>query len=150
MNGRGARLAALGLLLLAFVAGALGGIAADRLLAREEAGAPAFRGRPGPGGPGRGGGGPGGPGGGAGAIFPRGLLIGRQLDLSAEQRARIEAILAEERQKADSVLRAVRPVLQARYDSATGAIREVLTVEQRARWDSLREERRGRFGRGPS
>jgi Spy/CpxP family protein refolding chaperone len=126
------RLLALGLLLLAFVAGALGGVAADRVLARGEPAAQRAVGPPGPGGPG-------------GAIFPRGLPLARQLDLTPEQREQIEAILREERSKADSVLRAVRPVLQARYDSANAAIRAVLTPEQRERFDRSREGRRERM-----
>ena len=126
------RLLALGLLLLAFVAGALGGVAADRVLARADPVAQRGVGPPGPGGPG-------------GAIFPRGLPLARQLDLTPEQRDQIEAILREERSKADSVLRAVRPVLQARYDSANASIRAVLTPEQRERFDRFREGRRERM-----
>ena len=129
------RLLALGLLLLAFVAGALGGVAADRVLARGDPAAQRGVGPPGPGGPG----------GAGGAIFPRGLPLARQLDLTPEQRDRIEAIMREERSKADSVLRAVRPVLQARYDSANAAIRAVLTPEQRQRFDRFREGRRERM-----
>ena len=126
------RLLALGLLLLAFVAGALGGVAADRLLAPSP---PAAQGVPGP--PGRAG-----PG---GAIFPRNLPLARQLDLTPEQREQSDTLLREERTKADSVLRAVRPVLQARYDSASAAIRAVLTPEQRERFDRFRENRRERM-----
>ena len=52
--------------------------------------------------------------------------------------------------KADSVMRAVRPLLQARYDSSLQAVREVLTPEQRERFDELRDERRERIrGRRP-
>jgi Spy/CpxP family protein refolding chaperone len=127
------RLIALGLLLLAFLAGALGGVAADRLLGSSRAES-AMDGRP----PGRGGPGPAG-------IFPRGLPLARQLDLTPEQRQRIGEILREERAKSDSVMRAMRPALQARYDSATDAIRAVLTPEQRERFDSLRERRRERM-----
>jgi Spy/CpxP family protein refolding chaperone len=126
------RLLALGLLVLAFVAGALGGVAADRLLAPGEPAGRRVAGPPGRGGPGA-------------AIFPRDLPLARQLDLTPEQREQIEAILREERAKADSVLRAVRPVLQARYDSASAAIRAVLTPEQRDRFDRFREGRRERM-----
>lgn len=126
------RLLALGLLALSFVAGALGGVAADRVLAREEPAAQRVAGPRGAGGPG-------------GAIFPRNLPLARQLDLTPEQRVQIEAILREERSKADSVLRAVRPVLQGRYDSASAAIRAVLTPEQRERFDRFREGRRERM-----
>lgn len=119
---------AVGLLALAFVAGALGGVAADRLLSSAPAPEPA------------------GPRGGAppGAVFPPGFAIARELDLTPEQRERIQAILAAERSKADSVMRAVRPLLQARYDSSLQAVRAVLTPEQRDRFDQLREQRRDR------
>lgn len=129
------RLLALGLLLLAFVAGALGGIAADRLLDAREPRAEQGRPPPGRGGPG-------------GAIFPRNPSFARQLDLTPQQRQQIEEILRAERSKADSVLRAVRPVLRARYDSANASIRAVLTPEQRDRFDRLRERRRERLRRG--
>jgi Spy/CpxP family protein refolding chaperone len=141
MGGSRARWTALGLLLLAFVAGALGGVAADRLLGTptsntgldlpRRAGAERPGARP-------------------GAIFPAGVQLARELELSPEQRRQIQRILAEEREKADSVMRAVRPLLQARYDSSLQAVREVLTPEQRERFDQLREERRQRIrGRGP-
>ena len=131
-----ARILALGLLVLAFVAGALGGIAADRLLGsrQAEAAPPAPRG-----------GRPGGPG--AGAVFPLGAALARQLELTPQQREQIAEILAADRQKADSILRAVRPVLQARYDSTTDAVRAVLTPEQRERFENLRDSRRERMRR---
>jgi Spy/CpxP family protein refolding chaperone len=140
-GGAATRWTALGLLLLAFVAGALGGIAADRLLGTD---ASETGGRlPLPAGSGRAGAGP-------GAIFPAGVQLARELELTAEQRERIQAILSEERAKADSVMRAVRPLLRARYDSSLQAVRAVLTPEQRERFDRLREERRDRVrGRRP-
>jgi Spy/CpxP family protein refolding chaperone len=130
----GAPWIAAGLLLLAFVAGALGGVAADRLLAARSARVEPALSDPGENGPlGRGG---------AGAIFPAGVQLARQLNLSPEQRDRIEEILVAERSKADSVLREVRPLLQARYDSSTQAVRAILTPEQRERFDRLRDNRR--------
>lgn len=137
-RGARARWMAGGLLVLAFCAGALGGAAADRMLAARSA---AADGRAVDGvGSAPGGGGP-------GAIFPGAVQLGRQLDLTAEQRERIQEILAAERAKADSVMRAVRPILQARYDSSTQAVREVLTPEQRERFDRMREDRRERVRR---
>lgn len=133
---RSARWTAAGLLGLAFVAGALGGVAADRVLAARDAGdgrfapaPPAARGaerRP-------------------GAIFPPGFAIARELELSPQQREQIQSILTRERVKADSLLREMRPALQAHYDSSSQAVRAVLTPEQRERFDSLREERRERL-----
>jgi Spy/CpxP family protein refolding chaperone len=132
----GVRMLAIGLLVLAFAAGALGGVAADRLL---DSRGPGFGPPPGQGG------GPAGSGG--GAIFPPGLPLARQLDLTPEQRRQIGAILTAERAKADSVMRAVRPVLQARYDSTSAAVRALLTPEQRERFDRLRDTRRDRLRR---
>ena len=126
---RRTRWLAAGLLALAFVAGALGGLAADRLLsapaARDTAAAPADPPR--------------------GAVFAPGFAISRELDLTPQQRRQIQQILREERTKADSLMRAVRPLLQARYDSSMQAVRAVLTPEQQDRFDRLREERRGRM-----
>ena len=140
-GGSRARWTALALLLLAFVAGALGGVAADRLLGTPPG--DAATGPPPRAGSLR-------PGARPGAIFPAGVQLARELDLSTEQRRRIQVILAQERMKADSVMRAVRPLLQARYDSSLQAVREVLTPEQRERFDQLREERRERIrGRRP-
>lgn len=134
-TARRARWTAAGLLALAFLAGALGGVAADRLLGARSAAGTGLESAP------RDGLGRRGPGG----IFPAGFAIARELELTPQQRAEIQSILSRERTKADSVLREIRPILQAHYDSSTRAVREVLTPQQRVRFDSLRDERRERI-----
>lgn len=68
--------------------------------------------------------------------------LGQRLNLTAEQRARIEAILHEDSASTDSLLRTMRPVLKAHFDSTATAIRAVLTPEQRAEFEHYRKERR--------
>lgn len=133
--GRRTRLAAVAILLATFVAGGLAGMAFER----TRAGDPAPR-------PGRGGG-PGPP---AGVFAPGSPLVER-LDLSPEQRERVEAILREDRQKARAAMQEMQPRLRARFDSTQAAVREVLTPAQREEFDRIQAERRERlrerFGR---
>lgn len=65
-----------------------------------------------------------------------------QLDLSAEQRARVDAILARRRGQTESFWDSAGPRLRVLMDSTRAEIRAVLTPEQRAEYDRLREERR--------
>jgi Spy/CpxP family protein refolding chaperone len=133
---RRARLLGLALLALTFVAGALAGAAFSRtLVAREPqpaaasaAGAPC---------PPRDGGG-----------TPR---ILRELDLTAEQQRRIDAITARRRVQMDAFWNGEGRRLRAIVDSTRAEIRAVLTPAQAAEYDRLREEhrrRKHREGRG--
>lgn len=130
-SGGRTRLLAGALLVATFAAGALVGIASEQVLSADE--------------PGRGGerrsrdrdhdlfG-------------PAGELT-RRLDLSEAQRTEILRIVDENRAKADSIFDDMRPRLRARYDSATAAVRGVLTPEQQAEYDLYRAERRERMHR---
>ncbi len=71
----------------------------------------------------------------------------QRLDLTAEQRSRIVAIMKRGRPRTDSVLRHMLPRLRAVTDSIHAEIRAVLTPEQLARWDSMLAEMRTRRGR---
>ena len=61
-----------------------------------------------------------------------------QLELSPQQRERIETILATSQTRTDRVLEEVLPRIQAVVDSVDGEIRRVLDEEQRIRLDQIR------------
>ena len=126
-----------------FCAGLGGGVILDRAIGR-----PAFFDRgsprgaldfPGPGGMRRGG-------------RPPRLLLDRlasELDLSADQRSKIEAVLIAHRASVENVQREVRDRFDAAQRSLHDDIRKVLTPEQQEKFDKTQRER-GRFGRrGP-
>jgi Spy/CpxP family protein refolding chaperone len=68
--------------------------------------------------------------------------MGARLHLTPEQSARIQEIIRADSARTDSLLRSVRPVFRAHFDSTAAAIRGVLTPEQRAEFDRYRTERR--------
>lgn len=125
---RRTRLLAGALLLATFAAGALVGMASQQVLSanepdRSEERRDRSRGH---------------------SLFgPEGRLTQR-LGLTEDQRARIDSILAADRQKADSIFDEMKPRLRARYDSTTSALRAVMTPEQQAEFDRYRQERRAR------
>lgn len=65
-----------------------------------------------------------------------------QLDLSAEQRARIDAIMAARRDQTESFWDSAGPSLSAIMDATRAEVRAVLTPAQQAEYDRLRAERR--------
>jgi uncharacterized membrane protein len=77
-----------------------------------------------------------------------------RLDLSADQQERIDAILREQRAKAEEVLQEIQPRLTARLDSTNAQIRAVLTADQQKEFDSYIASGRGNIFRrmpwGPS
>jgi Spy/CpxP family protein refolding chaperone len=73
--------------------------------------------------------------------LPRGPWPLSQLDLSDEQRSRIHEIFERHRPKLDAVLRDSFPVVRPIHESIDSEIREVLTPEQRIRFDQLKEHR---------
>lgn len=128
---RRTRLLAMLVLFTTFAAGALVGLASEQVLdANEPERVETRRGR----GPHR-------------NPFARQGMLAERLQLTEEQRAEIESILAADRAKTDSMFREIRPRLRARYDSTTSRIREVLTVEQQEEFDRYRQERRERVRR---
>jgi hypothetical protein len=68
-------------------------------------------------------------------------FIDRQLNLSAEQRGEIEAILAAQQQRVDSILRESRPRMREVAHETRDRIQQVLTTEQRERFDEMRRQR---------
>lgn len=73
----------------------------------------------------------------------RGHLID-QIDLTPEQRARVDQILERRRTQLDSFWVQARPQLRAIIDATQEEIRAIMTPEQRAQYDRLRAERRAR------
>lgn len=83
----------------------------------------------------------------------RGMLVerlARDLDLTAEQRAKIDAILADGRGRLDALQRDARQRFDDEGRALRAQIRGVLTPEQQRRFDEQHATGRGPFGRrGP-
>lgn len=130
------RLIGIVLLVATFVAGAFSGAALER-----RAGAKAHQAEPQakaqPAERGRGGGRP----------HDHSSLID-QIDLTAEQRARIDSILQIGREKLDAFWKETGPGYRALVDSTRAQVRAVMNPEQRARYDELRAARRARYRNG--
>lgn len=69
-------------------------------------------------------------------------MILDQLDLSPEQRRRVDAIMARRRAQADTFWKREGPRMRGIVDSTRVEIRAVLTAGQRAEYDRLREQYR--------
>lgn len=124
---RRARLLGIALLVVTFAAGMLAGAAFDHALAaREREPAPVQE--------------PGwhchGPHG------KKTSMILDRLDLSPEQRARVDAVMARRRAQADAFWEREGPRMRGIVDSTRNEIRAILTAEQRAEYDRLREQHR--------
>jgi Spy/CpxP family protein refolding chaperone len=121
-NPRRTRLTGMALLAVTFVVGALAGTAFGRVL---KAGEPA-------------------PGSSAAAECrgERGPHhIFDELDLTPEQRTRIDEIMARGRVRTDSLWKTEGTRIRAAVDSTRAEIRAVLTPAQRTEYDALREKR---------
>lgn len=125
------------LLAATFVAGALAGMALERV--RTRPGLPPLGREPGP-----------------GMLQPFGPdrlpPMFEQLNLTDEQRARIADIIERSRPRTDELLQSMLPRLRAVTDSVRDEIRAVLTPEQAVKLDSLMADMQGRFRgmrRGP-
>lgn len=69
-------------------------------------------------------------------------MLYERLNLTPAQRARIDSVLERGRRETDAYWDRVEPQLRAIVDSMRADIRATLTEEQRAKYDSLRAERR--------
>jgi len=69
----------------------------------------------------------------------------RRLDLTADQEAQIERILADSRAESMALHREVRPRVRAILDRAHARIGAVLTPQQRADFERYRERRHSRL-----
>ncbi len=83
----------------------------------------------------------------------RGLLVERltrDLDLTSEQRAKIDAVLASSRTRLDALQTDVRDRFDGERRAVREAIRAVLTPSQQQAFDRIELDGRGRAGRrGP-
>lgn len=135
--------------LVVFCVGLAGGVAIDRALGRRAyfdrsfdrggAGGPMDFGPGGPGGPRRGG-------------PPSRMLIdrlSRDLDLTADQRTKVEEVLTARRPTMEALQRDVRSRFEAEQRSLRDEIRKVLTPEQQEKFDKNEAGRRGFGRRGP-
>lgn len=123
-----ARRQALLVLLVAFAAGALAGFATERVLDHGWPWRAPHHDRHGP----------------ARMFAPDGPL-GKRLDLTPDQRAKIEAILDQDGAKAKVIFDTMRPQLKALFDSTTQEVRGVLTPDQRKEFDRYVAERLARL-----
>lgn len=120
------RLLGVALLAMTFVAGALSGAAIDRALGAEEAeAAPVRQGQD------------------RDRERERSYVIDR-VEMSDGQRASIDSILDRRIKRMRAVWREVEPRMDAITDSARVEIMDVLTPEQRERYQQLLDERRER------
>ena len=120
-NPRRMRMAGMALLAVTFVVGALAGTAFGRVLnagepARGTAAATECRGERGP------------------------HHILDELDLSAEQRTRIDAVMARGRVRTDSLWKSDGTRIRAAVDSTRAEVRALLTPAQAAEYDQLRQK----------
>lgn len=83
-------------------------------------------------------------------MFAEGSPVAERLKLTPVQRDSIEKLTTRDRDRADSVFREVRQRMRGRFDSTMTAVEAVLTPEQRAEWQKIRQEwqARERDGRG--
>jgi hypothetical protein len=75
--------------------------------------------------------------------------LAERLDLSDQQRERIQDLMEERREKASRLLEEIGPSFQAQLDSMRVEIRALLDPSQREEFDRFQREGRELFGRGP-
>jgi Spy/CpxP family protein refolding chaperone len=133
-------------LLLAFAVGFgfIGGVLADRLILapRESVAAPGPAARPGGGAP---------PAGRAPREHDRGRyldFLDRELALTPEQRTRLEGILQVQQERMDEVMQESRPRMREIARETRDSVQQVLTPEQRTRFEELRRQRDHERGAG--
>lgn len=119
------RLLGVGILAVAFIAGALSGAAVDRVMSADEPErTERTRDRDGD------------------RNGDRGHYIIDRVEMADEQRAEIDQILEQRAHRMRAVWREVEPRLDAITDSARTEIMQVLTPEQRAEYERMLEARR--------
>jgi Spy/CpxP family protein refolding chaperone len=73
-------------------------------------------------------------------------VVARELELTGEQRARLDEILREQQARMAEITRETRPRMQEVARATREAIHGVLTPEQKARFEELRGQRDRRMG----
>ena len=76
--------------------------------------------------------------------------FGSELDLTPDQKARIESILSDSQERTRAIWEEVAPQMRVEFQATQEEIREVLTPEQRARFAELMEKRQKDRERGGS
>ena len=117
--------AAVSVVIVAFVAGVLAGVAGDRV----------YIFRHGPPRPGKSA---------AARIVAR---LDKELSLTKTQHDQVAAIVEQHRQRMDAISDSVHPQMQKEIDSANGEIEKVLTPEQKTKFADLRMKMRARHQR---
>ncbi|HSH45208.1 MAG TPA: hypothetical protein VK966_05105 [Longimicrobiales bacterium] len=121
LSSGGTRLLGFGLLVATFLVGALAGAAVDRVLSAEDGASARTE-----------------------EAEERRSYVIDEVDMSAEQRATIDAILERRSDRMRAIWRESAPRLSAITDSARSEIMDVLTPEQRAEYERRLEKRRER------
>ena len=78
--------------------------------------------------------------------------IARELNLTAEQRASMDSLMARRREQIREVYRPIRPQLdslekvgRAISESTHAQVRRILTAEQQVKWDAMRDRARKNY-----
>jgi Spy/CpxP family protein refolding chaperone len=66
--------------------------------------------------------------------------LARQLGLDDDQKAKIQSILAESEERSNEIRREIRPRLEAQIEETHRRIGELLTPDQRRKFEDLRRE----------
>ncbi|HEX7678182.1 MAG TPA: hypothetical protein VF713_08670 [Thermoanaerobaculia bacterium] len=64
--------------------------------------------------------------------------LGRELQLSPQQKAQVQQIIEKHRAKIDAVMSNVRPQVRQEIDATNKEIETILTAEQRTKFEALR------------
>lgn len=81
-----------------------------------------------------------------GPDFAVSRLLHEEMDLSADQERRVEAILEKRRERVHEIFDETKSRLKSQFDSAVTEIEEVLTQPQAARFDTLLQQLKERRG----
>jgi hypothetical protein len=74
--------------------------------------------------------------------------LDRELHLNAQQRVEIQGIIDRHRAHMDSIMSGVRPQMRQEIDAANAEIEKVLTPAQRVQFSNMRMHMRARHGIG--
>jgi Spy/CpxP family protein refolding chaperone len=69
----------------------------------------------------------------------------KELNLTPEQKEKIEAIMKAKAEKNKAEMEKMRESMKAEMDATTAQIKEVLTPEQQVKFDKLQEEKKGKM-----
>lgn len=64
--------------------------------------------------------------------------LGRELQLSPQQKAQVQQIIERHRARIDTVMSSVRPQVRLEIDATNKEIETILTAEQRTKFEALR------------